>query len=78
MNVSEQGLSNAHFNIPNGCLTKKLQPFKDDNKIEKSDGFWTRSHWKTIDILSNTLKSEHSFAKFSDHRKNLLELIRKD
>ena len=33
MNVSEQGLSNAHFNIPNGCLTKKLQPFKDDSKI---------------------------------------------
>ena len=36
MNVSEQGLSNAHFNIPNGCLTKKLQPFKDDNKTRKT------------------------------------------
>ena len=29
MNVSERWLSNAYFNIPNGCLTKKLQSSKD-------------------------------------------------
>ena len=33
MNVSEQGLSNAHLYIRNGSLTKKLQLFKDNNKI---------------------------------------------
>ena len=34
MNVSEQGLSNAHFNIPNGFLTKKLQRVKDRHKTD--------------------------------------------
>ena len=34
MNVTEQGLSNAHFNIPNGCLTKKLQRVKDRHKTD--------------------------------------------
>ena len=36
MNESGPGLSNATLYIRNGCLTKKLQLFKDDNKTENA------------------------------------------
>ena len=39
MNESGLGLFNALLDIRNGCLTKKLQLFKDDNKTEKSQQF---------------------------------------
>ena len=56
MNVSDRGLSNAHFYILNGSLTKKLQHFKDNAisenfrkylksappSIRKSQIFWNR------------------------------------
>ena len=57
MNESGLGLSNAHFNIPNGCLTKKLQLVEDRHKIDKIQDVDTRKSWKsnlfceTIEIL---------------------------
>ena len=39
MDVSDRGLSNAHFYILNGSLTKKLQHFKDNAISEKSQHY---------------------------------------
>ena len=48
MNESGPGLSNAHLDIRNGCLTKKLELFKDSNKIRIFGGNHTVLKQNTI------------------------------
>ena len=68
MNVSEQGLSNAHFNIPNGCLTKKLQRVKDRHKIH----VLTRQMKEIIDFCVKPIGSLYQTIGFSENSKKIV------
>ena len=60
MNELESGLSNAPLNIRNGCLTKKLQLFKDGHKTEKYQQFpllSTTFREERPDLCENNMKS---------------------
>ena len=68
MNDSERALSNAHLNIPNGCLRKKLQPFKDNNKIEKSClrvYLWTLKGTERLHFCQNREKNCSNYVEKS-------------